>query len=88
MENTTLDQPQERPAELNPVWKQWADGIQQQVNVHEAKLRTGLVSEKFWTRAFAVFGHTLAVQAIIFGAIFVVGMLFGILGAAATFSSY
>jgi len=37
---------------------------------------TGLLSDNFWTRAWAVFGHSLAVGAIIYGAVLLLAMIF------------
>ena len=42
---------------------------------------SNIVSNKFWTRAFAVLGHQMAVGLVIYAIIFAVAIVFAILGA-------
>src|SRR4051794_14844325 len=49
----------------------------------ESKLpNSKIINVKFWPRAFAVFGHNMAVVGILYGAIFVIALFIGLLGLA------
>jgi hypothetical protein len=71
------------PAPAPPAHDQIAY-LQHIVAIHDRKLQTSLVHENFWHRAFAVLGHVLAIQAILFGGFMVLSFLFG----AMLFGSY
>ena len=42
---------------------------------------SNIVSPNFWTRAFAVFGHQMAIGLVMYAIIFAIAIVFGILGA-------
>lgn len=42
---------------------------------------SNIVSHNFWSRAFAVFGHQMAIGLLFYAIIFVIAIAFGILGA-------
>ena len=51
----------------------------------EARLpQSMLLNQKFWPRAFAVLGHYLAVVGVLYGAIFAIAIVVGILAAIVT----
>jgi hypothetical protein len=46
----------------------------------ESKLPdTNILSVKFWPRAFAVFGHNMAITSVIYAAIFVLALVIGLI---------
>jgi hypothetical protein len=51
------------------TWEDWASEVEERLTVlerHHAR-RTSIHSPKFWRRAWAVFGHYLAVMLLIYG---------------------
>lgn len=42
---------------------------------------SNIVSHKFWSRAFAVFGHQMAIGLLFYAIVFAIAIVFGVLGA-------
>jgi hypothetical protein len=54
--------------------------LEQRITALEARLpRTNLLSPKFWTRAFAVYGHILAIGAITYAVVMAIYIVFAII---------
>lgn len=53
------------------------------VNVESRIPNSNIVSHSFWSRAFAVFGHQMAIALVFYAIVFAIAIVFGILGAIA-----
>ncbi|MDO9557865.1 MAG: hypothetical protein Q7J82_09885 [Coriobacteriia bacterium] len=67
---------------------QYVAFLEQRIMALEARLpQTNIISPKFWTRAWAIYGHLLALS-LIFAAIgTVIGIIITLIGGAALFST-
>ncbi|GAB4290234.1 MAG: hypothetical protein Kow0067_16490 [Coriobacteriia bacterium] len=73
------------PTQVDPGYVAY---LEQRIVALEQRLpRTNIVSPKFWSRAWAIFGHLLAISAIIWLVMAVISTIIAIIGGAALFSS-
>lgn len=67
---------------------QYVAFLEQRIIALESRLpQTNLISPKFWTRAWAVYGHMLAIGMIFAVISFVISLIITLIGGAAIFSS-
>lgn len=52
--------------------------LEQRIAALEARMpKTSLVSPKFWTRAWAVYGHMLSIGLLVYAVLFALALVFG-----------
>lgn len=86
MDNMGYGMPQQpMPVRNDP---QYIAYLEQRIMALEARLpRTNIVSPKFWTRAWAIYGHLLALSMIIGLIVGTIMFVITLIGGAAMFSS-
>lgn len=67
---------------------QYVAYLEQRIVALESRLpRTNIVSPKFWTRAWAIYGHLLALSLIISAVVFFISLVVSLIGGAAMFGA-
>lgn len=86
MDNMGYGMPQQpAPMRNDP---QYIAYLEQRIMALEARLpRTNIVSPKFWTRAWAIYGHLLALSLIISAIVGTIMLIISLIGGVALFST-
>ncbi len=68
---------------------QYVAFLEQRIAALETRLpRTNIVSPKFWTRAWAIYGHLLALSLVVSVIVSIIGLIVSLVGGAALFSTF
>jgi hypothetical protein len=85
MDTTGYGMPQQQVPRNDP---QYIAYLEQRIMALEARLpRTNIVSPKFWTRAWAIYGHLLALSLVVSAIVGTITLIISLMGGAALFST-